>query len=113
MRSFRIASGMVLALLLTACGGVSDRLVGSWLQVEGARPQSRLILNEDGTGKLEIQGGVNYQLDSWSVESERHIRFQIYQQEVLARFVLNGDSLEISRVESFEMNGTYRRESGG
>ena len=106
-----IRSGLcaLLMLVATGCADTSSQLVGEWVQIEGARPDTRLTLREDGTGKLEVQGGVNYQLESWVVESERHVKFQIYNQSVLARFVLNDDSLELSRVDSFDMNGTYRR----
>ncbi|MDX1570008.1 MAG: hypothetical protein R3200_05935 [Xanthomonadales bacterium] len=96
--------------LLTGCGSSVDDLIGEWVQLQGSRPQTKLILRPDGTGKMEVKGGVNYQLDSWEIESDRHLKFSIYNQDVIARFILNDDSLEISRVEGFEeMNGTYKR----
>ena len=99
-----------IVLLLGGCSDPTEQLVGQWVQTEGSRPQTRLIFRPDGTGKMEVQGGVNYQLDAWEVESERHLKFRIYNQDVIARFILNEDSLELSRVEDFdEMNGTYRR----
>jgi len=100
-------------LLLAGCGDPAAKLVGTWTQFEGNRPETRLILRDDGTGKLEVPGGVNYQLDEWLVESDRHLRFRIFDQDVLVRFVRNDDLLELSRVEAFDaVNGTYRRQGG-
>lgn len=105
-----------LALVLCVVGGCADpaaELVGSWRQVDGSRPGTRLILQADGTGKLEIPGSVNYQLDGWQVETDNQLLLRVFDESFRVRFVHNENSLEISRAEAFDaVNGTYRRQRG-
>ncbi len=108
-----LAVVFIACLGLSGCSDPAAGLVGTWIQVEGERPQTRLTLREDGTGKLDVPGDLNFQLQSWSVQSDRFLAFQVFSQQVQVRFELNDDALQISRAEGFEnMNGTYRREDG-
>lgn len=98
------------AVFLAACTDGTDRLTGSWIQVSGERPESRLTLNADGTGEMRVHGGVPYDVESWTVSGGNLLDMQIEGQKVLASFVLNEESIVISRAENFrELNGTYRK----
>ncbi len=97
--------------LITGCSNPTDELVGNWVQSEGSRPGTRLIFNEDATGKLDVQGGISYQIDSWAVEGDEYIAYEIFGGEGRVRFDVNKDNLDISRATDFgEMNGRYTRQ---
>lgn len=100
---------IVALCLLAACSNDSERLIGSWVQVSGERPDSRLTLNADGTGEMRVHGGVPYDIEAWALSGGNLLDLQIEEQKVVASFVLNEDSIVISRAENFpELNGTYR-----
>jgi hypothetical protein len=100
---------LALMVLLSACGDSSSDLIGKWVQLSGARPESVLTLNEDGTGQFQPRGGVAYKIEVWNAKSE-YLTMQIQGSNVIAQFKLD-DSLDLSRVEDFEeFNGSYRKQ---
>lgn len=94
--------------LLAACSSSESALVGDWVQRSGERPNSRLVLADDGTGSLRVQGGVRYEIESWRVATDQHLELTIEGEAVLSRYQINDRTLIISRSDKFkEMDGTY------
>jgi hypothetical protein len=99
---------VILAVIVSGCGGGSDDLVGEWSQISGSRTQSILVFNADGTGNFHPRGGMNYEIVSWSMQTD-YIEMELAGTKVIAEVSVD-DSLVLSRANEFEeLNGTYRR----